>query len=133
MENDHRMKPALLHVRRIEQIKAAHLGQCYSNLGNVIWQILSEIHLHEIDGEQFSGRDLARTMLLPESLAKRLVALLAAEGLIELSENSESTLDRHLSLSQLGVSKVTHIITESADELSLEIYATDAKACFAQI
>ncbi|QJB68043.1 hypothetical protein [Parasphingorhabdus halotolerans] len=71
-------------------------------------------------------------MMLPESLAKRLVALLATEGLIELSEKSESALDENLSLSELGVSKVTQILNESADELSLEIDTTDAKAFFAQ-
>ncbi len=131
MQNHEKIKSALLHMREIEQIKVAVLGECYSNLGNNVWQILSEIHLHTIEGKAFSGRDLAKMMILPESLTKRLINLLGVEGLIELSKKSESELDGLLTLSELGISKVTQIIVESANEPADEINPADKNVFFA--
>lgn len=130
MKDMEQTKSALLNVRKIEKIKVSVLGKCYSTLGNVIWQILCEIYLRTIDGVDFSGRDLAQSIFLPESLTVRFTAVLEAEGLIESSGETVSELDGHLSLTELGVSKVSQIIDESANESSHEIDTREARVFF---
>lgn len=132
MKNLEQIRSALLHIRKIEGIKVSLLGECYSNLGNVIWQILSEIHLHTIDGVNFSGIDLARSINFPESVTKRLIALLEAEGLIELSGELDNVLGGHLSLSELGILKVTQIVDQSANDSSHGMNTTDSMVLLAQ-
>ncbi|MEO9634216.1 hypothetical protein [Parasphingorhabdus sp.] len=124
MKDTEHTKSALLNIRKMEKIKVSVLGQCYSTLGNVIWQILCEIYLRTIEDVDFSGRDLAQSILVSETLTKRFIAVLQAEGLIISSGATLSALDDHLSLTELGVSKVSQIIEESASETS---HATDTR------
>ena len=127
MQNHNSIKTALLYMKEVEQTKVAVLGECYSSLGELVWQILSEIHLHTIDRVGFSGIALIRSMAFPESITRRLVAILESEGLGELSGEFETQLEGQLSLSELGVSKVTQIVDRITSESLHEMNTTDAE------
>ncbi|WP_211051068.1 hypothetical protein [Parasphingorhabdus halotolerans] len=86
----------------------------------------------KIENADFSGHDLAQAMFLPESLTKRFIAVLEAEGYVEISAKAQSGLGRHLELTALGTLKVEQIISESVDTSSQEMKSQDASAFFAQ-
>lgn len=118
MNEGDKIRTALLQNRKVERLKTAIFGDCYSRLRNGMWQILTEIHLQAVQGTNVTVRELARSLSLPESLTGRQVALLTAEGLIAHLNDSEGERKGQLSLTELGVSKVVKIINESEWELA---------------
>lgn len=132
MNEGDKIRTALLQNRKVERLKTAIFGDCYSKLRNGMWQTLTEIHLQTIQGTNVTVRELARSISLPESSTRRLVGLLTVEGLVAHLSDSEGERDEQLSLTELGVSKVVKIIDESGRELANAMASGDTGVFFAE-
>ncbi|MGB5723766.1 MAG: hypothetical protein WBM39_05075 [Parasphingorhabdus sp.] len=110
-----RTKATLRHTRAIYQIKADGLGDHYKSLGDLMWQILCDIYLRNIDGIDFSVSDLEQSLDLSGRLAKRYIAVLESEALLEATGNDGGSRYRNLLLTELGCSKVQSILDQCTD------------------
>ncbi len=114
----------LRHIRKVHRIKSEGLGKSYSILGDTAWQILCEIHLHNLDQKNIDIASIQMSLSLSRSIAIRYLEILQVEMLVEeTSANSQSSY-RDLRLTKLGQSKVQSILEKCAEAFtSISIYS----------
>lgn len=105
-------KLSLRHIRKIHSIKSDNLGECYQSLGDSAWQILCEIHLHNLDRKRINIADIARSMSLSQSIAKRYLEVLQAEALVESLMVVDQPSYQDIRLTEFGQSKVQSTLEE---------------------
>lgn len=108
---------SMRHIRIVYQIKADILGVCYTQLGELVWQMLCEIHL---SAGGCSLTHLQQSLELSSAIATRYATILETHGLVEkrpADPNSISTVGmmEGLVLTDLGRSKVEQVIELSTD------------------
>lgn len=117
-------KLTLGHIRKVHRIKSDSLGYCYHTLGDNAWQILCEIHLHNLNGKKLDIVDIARSMSLSLSITKRYLEILQVESLVESSTTVDQSNYREIQLTEFGQSKVQSILEECTESFtSIFIYS----------
>ena len=103
----------LKRTRQNQKAIAAILGPVYTEIGDVVFQLLCEIAISQIEGRQVSIADLAQNLDVPDARLERIVTILEREQLVE---NREAGQDCPL------------LTTEGKDKLSL-IFQTRPECC----
>ena len=117
-------KLSLRHIRKIHKIKSDRLGYCYSVLGDSAWQILCEIHLHNLDRAKIDIAKVQQSISVSQVIAKRYLDILQTEQLIEKSTVNGHVSYEDLSLTDFGQSKVQSTLEECAEAFtSIFIYS----------
>ncbi len=114
-DRSERTKTTLRHMRTVHMIKSDGLGPLYQSLGDLMWQILCDICLRNIDGIDFSVSDLEQSLELSGPQAERYVAVLVSEGLLETTASDGGPGSRNLLLTELGQSKVHLVLDQCTD------------------
>ena len=114
---------SLQYVRNVHRIKSDTLGYCYRAIGDIAWQLLSEIHLHNIDRVKINQAAIEQSMDLTDEIAKRYLEILQTEMLLEETPQNRDKF-QDLQLTDFGQSKVQSIIEECAETFtSIFIYS----------
>ncbi|MEP2990470.1 MAG: hypothetical protein ABJN65_04560 [Parasphingorhabdus sp.] len=108
-------KLSLRHIRKVHKIKSDGLGNSYSALGDSAWQILCEIHLHNLDEKKIDIASIQTSMSLSRSIAIRYLEVLKIEMLVEESTVNDQSSHKDLRLTKWGQSKVQAILEECAE------------------
>lgn len=105
-------KVSLRHIRKVQRIKAVGIGQCYDALGDVVWQMLCDIYLNNLEEADLSISDLAWSVGVSEPLARRYVAVLQAELFVESDKFGSATNLQNLKVTEYGQSKIEEILID---------------------
>ena len=113
-----RVRISLRLVRQIHKIKASSLGESYRSLGDIAWQILCDIYLHNIEGRTCTLSDLGPALDLRPSQLTRYVAILESDHLIVAAQGDGCSDTRNLCLTELGRKKVGAALGKCSDVLA---------------
>lgn len=114
MAKSEKTKLSLRHIRKVHRIKSDALGHCYRAIGDSAWQLLCEIHLHNIDHVTINQAMIEQSMDLTPMIAKRYLEILQTEKLLEISAEDRDGY-QNLQLTDFGRLKVLSIIDECAE------------------
>ncbi len=95
--------------RTAHQTKADILGPCYDALGDNAWQILCEIHLHNLEAVPIGIGDIQKSIGLSATITARYLDILRSEQLLRGSGPDGRLDTRNLKLTDFGRSQVAII------------------------
>ncbi|GAB5489219.1 MAG: hypothetical protein Pars2KO_27890 [Parasphingorhabdus sp.] len=122
--NVEKTKLSLRHIRKIHRIKSNGLGHCYSALGDTAWQILCEIHLHNIEENKIDITKIKQSVSLNHPIAVRYLKILQTKKLVKTNTVNGQESYQDLYLTEFGQIKVQDILEERAEAFtSIFIYS----------